>query len=60
MKGGATTRSQRTHSEVAGRGEFAGGSVHWINDFVNISPAFSVWDRLMLSRDGQTIPPDAF
>jgi len=39
---------------------FADGSVHWINDFVNISPAFSVWDRLMLSRDGQTIPPDAF
>jgi len=39
---------------------FADGSVHWINDFVNISPAFSVWDRLMLSRDGLTIPPNAF
>jgi prepilin-type N-terminal cleavage/methylation domain-containing protein/prepilin-type processing-associated H-X9-DG protein len=39
---------------------FADGSVHWINDFINIYPAFSVWDRLMLSRDGETIPPGAF
>ena len=35
---------------------FADGSVHWISDYINISPRFSVWDRLMLSRDGQTIP----
>jgi len=39
---------------------FADGSVHWINDFINIQPAFSVWDRLMLSRDGKTIPTGAF
>ena len=38
----------------------ADGSVHWIGDFINISPRFSVWDRLMLSRDGMMIPADAF
>ncbi len=42
---------------------FVDGSVHWIGDFVNISgtnpnanpPRYSVWDRLMLSKDGQAV-----
>ncbi len=39
---------------------FADGSVHWISDYINISPRFSIWDRLMLSRDGNTIPPNSW
>ena len=47
---------------------FADGSVHWIGDFVNISgtsiyanpPCFSVWDRLMLSKDGQAVQMSEF
>jgi len=35
------------------------GSVHWISDFVQITPSvpenLSVWDRLMVSNDGQTV-----
>ena len=35
------------------------GSVHWISDFIQIAPSgpqhLSVWDRLMVSNDGQTV-----
>jgi prepilin-type N-terminal cleavage/methylation domain-containing protein len=35
------------------------GSVHWISDFIQILPSapqsLSVWDRLMVSNDGQTV-----
>lgn len=42
---------------------FVDGSVHWISDFVEISgtsinanpPRYSVWDRLMLSKDGRSV-----
>ena len=46
---------------------FADGSVHWISDYINISgnvcgdpPNFSVWDRLILSADGQPIDANQF
>ena len=47
---------------------FVDGSVHWISDFVNISgtninaspPRYSVWDRLMLSKDGQNVQLEDF
>jgi hypothetical protein len=42
----------------------ADGSVHWISDFIQVRPSStsnpSVWDRLMLSRDGFPVPGDAF
>jgi len=54
---------------------FADGSVHFLGDFVdtrdpnapgpypdlapNLSPRFSVWDRLCLSNDGEVIPQGA-
>ena len=65
---GHTTRDAcRTldrHAVVA----FVDGSVHWIGDFVNISgtnananpPRYSVWDRLMLSKDGQSVQMSQF
>jgi prepilin-type N-terminal cleavage/methylation domain-containing protein len=41
----------------------ADGSVRWITDMIQVLPsaagAFSVWDRLMLSADGQPVPVDA-
>jgi len=41
----------------------ADGSVRWITDMIQILPSdptsLSVWDRLMLSADGQTVPADA-
>jgi prepilin-type N-terminal cleavage/methylation domain-containing protein len=39
------------------------GSVHWINDFIQVSTSMSkpsVWDRLMLSADGVPIPASAY
>lgn len=39
---------------------FGDGSVHWLSDSINISPKLSVWDRLMLSSDGQPVSSDAF
>ena len=46
---------------------FADGSVHWISDYIDISgnynaspPLLSVWDRLILSADGQVIPGNAY
>lgn len=40
------------------------GSVQWISDFINKTggahPDCSVWDRLLLSADGLTIPAKAF
>jgi len=42
----------------------ADGSVQWINDLIDCSPSVlgrpSVWDCLMASGDGKTIPADAF
>jgi prepilin-type N-terminal cleavage/methylation domain-containing protein len=45
----------------------ADGSVHWIGDYVDIKgnlnampPIYSVWDRLLLSADGQPMPTRAF
>lgn len=39
------------------------GSVRWITDNIQVLPSdpsnFSVWDRLMLSADGQVVPSDA-
>jgi hypothetical protein len=39
------------------------GSVRWISDNIQILPSdpsnLSVWDRLMLSADGQVVPSDA-
>jgi hypothetical protein len=36
---------------------FVDGSVHWLSDFIEVLPStqvrLSVWDRLMLSMDGQ-------
>jgi prepilin-type N-terminal cleavage/methylation domain-containing protein len=41
----------------------ADGSVHWISDYIDIAgnvdrnpPIYSVWDRLLLSADGQLVP----
>lgn len=43
---------------------FADGSVHWISDYIQAYPsshgAISVWDRLMLSADGQIVASGAF
>jgi len=56
-----TARSQHTDGVLAA---FADGSVHWIGDYIQVRPSstanFSVWDRLMLSADGQTISAGAF
>lgn len=51
---------------------FCDGSVDWISDYVDVNGAFgcpdpmtspstrfSVWDRLLLSNDGKTIPSEA-
>jgi prepilin-type processing-associated H-X9-DG protein len=45
----------------------ADGSVHFIGDFIDASgdlwaspPFFSVWDKLMLSKDDQTIPDGSY
>jgi prepilin-type N-terminal cleavage/methylation domain-containing protein len=42
----------------------ADGSVHWISDSIEVTVNDvdnpSVWDRLMLSRDGFVLPADAF
>ena len=46
----------------------ADGSVQWISDFIDTvsgngfanPPTFSVWDRIMLSADGQPVPAGAF
>ena len=41
----------------------ADGSVRWITDLIQVLPSdptnVSIWDRLMLSADGQTVPADA-
>jgi hypothetical protein len=41
----------------------ADGSVRWITDHIQVLPSdasnFSVWDRLMLSADGQVVSADA-
>ena len=34
---------------------FCDGSVHFINDTIQITPFPSVWDKLMLSMDGYPI-----
>jgi prepilin-type N-terminal cleavage/methylation domain-containing protein/prepilin-type processing-associated H-X9-DG protein len=46
---------------------FADGSVHQISDFIDINgnasattPQFSVWDRLILSSDGQVVDATSF
>jgi len=43
---------------------FVDGSVHWISDFIDVMPStpssLSVWDRLMLSADGQTVNAESF
>jgi hypothetical protein len=42
---------------------FADGSVHWIGDFVEISTSISyasVWDRLLLSKDGGILSAQDF
>jgi len=39
---------------------FGDGSVHWLSDSINITPKYSVWDRLMLSADGIPVSSDAF
>jgi prepilin-type N-terminal cleavage/methylation domain-containing protein len=43
---------------------FCDGSVHWISDFIQLSPStaasLSVWDRLMASADGQPVSGNAF
>lgn len=46
---------------------FADGSIHWISDFINVAgnynanpPVYSVWDRLILSADGQPVPGNAY
>ena len=43
---------------------FADGSIHWISDYIQASPSYpsalSVWDRLMLSADGQPVDSSAF
>ena len=42
---------------------FADGSVHWINDFIEVSNTVnhaSTWDRLMLSKDKHPISADAW
>ena len=39
------------------------GSIRWITDSIDINPSgssgLSVWDRLMLSADGETMPTNA-
>jgi len=41
----------------------ADGSVRWVTDMIQVLPStpanLSVWDRLMLSADGQVVPADA-
>jgi len=46
---------------------FADGSVHWISDYIDIAgnynaspPVLSVWDRLIVSADGQPVPGNAY
>ena len=46
---------------------FADGSVRWISDYIDTNgriakspPIFSIWDRLIASADGATVPGDAF
>lgn len=42
----------------------ADGSVRWITDFINVTPSYpgslSVWDRLMVSKDGQAVATDQY
>ncbi|MEN6496726.1 MAG: DUF1559 domain-containing protein [Thermoguttaceae bacterium] len=56
-----TARSMHVGGVFVG---MADGSVHWISDFIQVRPSStsnpSVWDRLMLSRDGFPVPGDAF
>ncbi len=56
---------QATARSLHAGGVFAGmvdGSVRWITDNVQVLPSdssnLSVWDRLMLSADGQVVPSD--
>ena len=43
---------------------FADGSIHWISDFIQVSPSsvrnLSVWDRLMASADGMPIDASSY
>ncbi|MGA2253590.1 MAG: DUF1559 domain-containing protein [Thermoguttaceae bacterium] len=43
---------------------FGDGGIHLLSDLVNCAPSTitnpSVWDMLMASGDGQTVPPDAY
>jgi len=57
----------RTDLDISFRVVWPDGSVHWISDFININgnitaspPNFSIWDRLMLSAEGQPLPAEAF
>jgi len=56
----ATARSMHTGGVYV---SMAGGSIRWITDSIDINPSgssgLSVWDRLMLSADGETVPTDA-
>ena len=58
---GATARSMHVGGIFI---SFADGSVRWINDFIDVMPstqnALSVWDKLMLSADGQHVSSDGF
>jgi prepilin-type processing-associated H-X9-DG protein len=46
---------------------FCDGSVHWLSDYIQVSPSngtvsnsLSVWDRLMCSADGQIVNSNAY
>jgi len=59
----ATARSSH---EGGVHAAFVDGSVHFIGDYIEITPAggagqqFSVWDRLMLSCDGEQVTPEDY
>jgi len=42
----------------------ADGSVRWITDFIQILPSsignLSVWDRIMVSNDGQSVSESTY
>lgn len=57
---GATARSMHAGGLFI---SLADGSVRWVTDFVDVMPstmaALSVWDRIMLSADGQNVSADS-